>query len=42
MDYQLDLDWPDFLQRYWQKRPVILKRGFKNFIDPLSQMNLPG
>ncbi|MBK4949348.1 cupin domain-containing protein, partial [Klebsiella pneumoniae] len=22
MDYQLDLDWNDFLQRYWQKRPV--------------------
>ncbi|MDN5680924.1 MAG: cupin domain-containing protein, partial [Ewingella sp.] len=36
MDYQLDLDWNDFLQRYWQKRPVVLKRGFKNFIDPIS------
>lgn len=42
MDYQLDLDWPDFLQRYWQKRPVILKRGFKNFIDPLSPDELAG
>lgn len=42
MDYQLCLDWPDFLQRYWQKRPVILKRGFKNFIDPLSPDELAG
>ncbi|CUW13826.1 50S ribosomal protein L16 arginine hydroxylase [Serratia grimesii] len=42
MDYQLDLDWNDFLQRYWQKRPVILKRGFKNFIDPISPDELAG
>lgn len=42
MDYQLDLDWNDFLQRYWQKRPVVLKRGFKNFIDPISPDELAG
>ncbi|NIG88078.1 cupin domain-containing protein [Serratia symbiotica] len=42
MDYRLDLDWDDFLQRYWQKRPVVLKHGFKNFIDPLSQDELAG
>ncbi|TBL53736.1 cupin domain-containing protein [Obesumbacterium proteus] len=42
MDYQLDLDWNDFLQRYWQKRPVILKRGFKNFVDPISPDELAG
>ncbi|MDR3431984.1 MAG: cupin domain-containing protein [Rouxiella aceris] len=42
MDYQLDLDWNDFLARYWQKRPVLLKRGFKNFIDPLSPDELAG
>ena len=42
IDYQLDLDWNDFLQRYWQKRPVILKRGFKNFIDPISPDELAG
>lgn len=42
MDYQLDLDWTDFLQRYWQKRPVVLKRGFKNFVDPLSPDELAG
>ncbi len=42
MDYQLDLDWNDFLQRYWQKRPVIIKRAFKNFVDPLSPDELAG
>lgn len=42
MDYHLDLDWNDFLQNYWQKRPVIIKQGFKNFIDPLSPDELAG
>ena len=42
MDYKLDLDWNDFLQRYWQKRPVVLKRGFKNFVDPISPDELAG
>ncbi|KJU59940.1 JmjC Cupin hydroxylase, partial [Salmonella enterica subsp. enterica serovar Heidelberg str. 90-0318] len=36
MEYQLTLNWPDFLEHHWQKRPVVLKRGFSNFIDPLS------
>ncbi len=42
MEYQLTLDWPDFIQRYWQKRPVVLKRGIANFIDPLSPDELAG
>lgn len=42
MEYHLDLDWNDFLQRYWQKRPVIIKHGFKNFIDPISPDELAG
>ncbi len=42
MDYQLDINWPDFIQRYWQKRPVVLKRGFKNFVDPISPDELAG
>ncbi len=42
MDYQLDLDWNEFLQRYWQKRPVIIKRAFSGFIDPLSPDELAG
>lgn len=42
MDYRLELNWPDFIQRYWQKRPVVLKRGFQNFVDPLSPDELAG
>ncbi|MFC0139221.1 JmjC domain-containing protein [Erwinia mallotivora] len=42
MNYHLDLNWPDFVQRYWQKRPVLLKRGFKNFVDPISPDELAG
>lgn len=42
MKYQLELDWHDFLQRYWQKRPVIIKRGFPQFIDPISPDELAG
>lgn len=36
MDSQLELDWNNFLQRFWQKRPVIIKRTFRDFVDPLS------
>lgn len=42
MDYQLDLDWNDFLKQYWQKRPVVLKQAFKQFIDPISPDELAG
>ncbi|MBK5142143.1 cupin domain-containing protein [Budviciaceae bacterium BWR-B9] len=42
MDYQLDLDWDDFLNHYWQKRPVVLKNVIKNFIDPISPDELAG
>ena len=42
MEYQLTLNWPDFLERHWQKRQVVLKRGFNNFIDPISPDELAG
>ncbi len=42
MDYQLDLDWNNFLKEYWQKKPVILKHAFKQFIDPISADELAG
>jgi len=42
MDYQLALNWPDFIERYWQKRPVVLKRGITNFVDPISPDELAG
>ncbi|MCX8961640.1 cupin domain-containing protein [Erwinia psidii] len=42
MTYHIELNWPDFIQRYWQKRPVLLKGGFKNFVDPISPDELAG
>ncbi|SQB49212.1 Spermidine/putrescine transport system permease protein potB [Enterobacter hormaechei] len=42
MDYQLTLNWPEFIERYWQKRPVVLKRGISSFIDPISPDELAG
>jgi len=42
MDYHLTLNWPEFIERYWQKRPVVLKRGFTDFIDPISPDELAG
>jgi 50S ribosomal protein L16 3-hydroxylase len=42
MDYNVNLNWPDFIARYWQKRPVLLKRGFTQFIDPISPDELAG
>ena len=40
MDYQLDLNWPDLIQRNWQKRQVVLKRGFKNYVEPTSPVEM--
>lgn len=42
MEYHLEINWPDFIQRYWQKRPVVLKRGFTHFVDPISPDELAG
>ncbi|MGK9171709.1 cupin domain-containing protein [Yokenella regensburgei] len=42
MDYNVNLNWPEFIERYWQKRPVLLKRGFTQFIDPISPDELAG
>jgi ribosomal protein L16 Arg81 hydroxylase len=41
MDYQLTLNWPDFIERYWQKRPVVLDAAV-NFVDPISPDELAG
>ncbi len=32
----------DFLDEYWQKKPVVLRQGFKNFQDPISVDELAG
>ncbi|QYM95796.1 cupin domain-containing protein [Dickeya ananatis] len=42
MDYQLNLDWQNFLTHHWQKKPVIIKAGFPHFLDPISPDELAG
>lgn len=42
MNEQLNLDWDHFFKAYWQKRPLLIKQGFKNFIDPISADELAG
>ena len=32
----------EFLSEYWQKKPVVIKQGFKNFIDPILPDELAG
>ncbi|WP_252005750.1 hypothetical protein, partial [Klebsiella pneumoniae] len=27
MAYQLNINWPEFLEKYWQKQPVVLKNA---------------
>lgn len=41
------IDWGDltpaaFLKTYWQKKPLLIKKAFKNFTDPLSADELAG
>ncbi len=43
--YQLnlaELSITEFLNEYWQKKPLLLKGGFKNFTDPLTADELAG
>jgi 50S ribosomal protein L16 3-hydroxylase len=43
--YQLhlgELSITDFLSEYWQKKPLLIKAGFKHFTDPLSANELAG
>ena len=32
----------EFLAEYWQKKPVVIKQGFKNFVDPILPDELAG
>jgi 50S ribosomal protein L16 3-hydroxylase len=32
----------EFLTKYWQKQPVVIKQGFKNFVDPILPDELAG
>lgn len=40
--YQFAFSLEDFLANYWQKKPTIIKGGFKNFVDPISPDELAG
>lgn len=42
MTYQLNLNWPEFLATYWQKKPVVLKNALPNFVDPITPDELAG
>ncbi len=42
MAYQLTLDWQEFLEKYWQKQPVVLKNAFPDFVDPITPDELAG
>ena len=42
MDYQLSINWPEFLATYWQKKPVVIKQGFTDFVDPITPDELAG
>ncbi len=40
--YQLTFSLSEFLAEYWQKKPVIIKGGFKDFQDPISPDEIAG
>ncbi|MDF7679207.1 cupin domain-containing protein [Enterobacteriaceae bacterium ESL0689] len=42
MAYQLNINWPEFLEKYWQKQPVVLKNALTDFIDPITPDELAG
>jgi 50S ribosomal protein L16 3-hydroxylase len=37
-----NVDVKQFLSQYWQKKPLVIKQGFKDFIDPLDEHDLAG
>ena len=37
-----NIDVKQFLSQYWQKKPLVIKQGFKHFIDPLDEHDLAG
>jgi 50S ribosomal protein L16 3-hydroxylase len=32
----------EFLDEYWQKKPVVIRQGFKNFVDPITADEIGG
>jgi 50S ribosomal protein L16 3-hydroxylase len=39
---QNNIDINKFLSQYWQIKPLVIKQGFDNFIDPLDEHDLAG
>ncbi|GAA0821397.1 cupin domain-containing protein [Colwellia asteriadis] len=37
-----DMTQQEFLDKYWQKKPVIIRQGFKNFQDPICADEVAG
>jgi 50S ribosomal protein L16 3-hydroxylase len=37
-----NIDKQQFIRQYWQKKPLVIKQGFDNFIDPLDENDLAG
>ncbi|GAB3519734.1 ribosomal protein uL16 3-hydroxylase [Photobacterium alginatilyticum] len=40
--YQLTFSFEAFMSEYWQKKPTVIKGGFKDFVDPISPDELAG
>lgn len=43
--YTLDLNQMsqnEFLTKYWQKKPVVIRQGFKDFVDPIAPNEFAG
>ncbi|RTZ15659.1 cupin domain-containing protein [Vibrio aquaticus] len=40
--YQLTFDMTEFLAEHWHKKPTVIKRGFADFVDPISPDELAG
>ncbi|AVV82029.1 cupin [Shewanella putrefaciens] len=40
--YTLNLDIAQFLSEYWQKKPLLIKKAFPQFEDPISADELAG
>ncbi|MHA2939076.1 ribosomal protein uL16 3-hydroxylase [Vibrio sp. RC27] len=40
--FQLNLDISHFLETYWQKKPTVIKQGFRHFVDPITPDEIAG
>lgn len=42
MSFELSIDWPEFISTYWQKKPLVIRQAFPDFVDPISPDELAG